>query len=137
MTRRFSLVLWSSDVPALARFLREVTEAQVEEAYPGFAALRIAGVRVEIHDDEAYQGHPWYDALRREGLARGVGAEIRVEVADVAEAVRRARSLGAAIVQPPYHGDGFVEAVVMAPDGYLITLWGAAADLEGGSPSIR
>ncbi|GBD23020.1 hypothetical protein HRbin29_00671 [bacterium HR29] len=132
MAARFAIVLWTTDVPALASFLREVVGGRVEEAYPGFAALDVGGVRVELHDDEAYRGHPWYDALRREGAARGIGAELRAEVDDVEAAYRRALSLGGTAVQPPYRGEGFIEAVVMGPDGYLLSLWSAtSADHRG------
>ncbi len=126
MPARLAIVLWSSDVPALASFLCEVAGARLEEAYPGFAALEAGGTRIELHDDEVYRGHPWYDALRREGAARGIGAELRAEVEDVETAYRRALSLGGTAVQPPYRGNGFIEAVVMGPDGYLLSLWSAA-----------
>ncbi|MCS7295034.1 MAG: VOC family protein [Chloroflexota bacterium] len=133
MTQRFAIVLWSTDVSALARFLCEVTGARALEAYPGFAALEVGGTRIELHDDEAYRGHPWYDALRREGAARGIGTELRAEVEDVEAAYRRALALGGTSVQPPYPGDGYVEAVVMGPDGYLLSLW-APSPVPGRPP---
>lgn len=123
MESQFALVLWSTDVPALATFLCEVAGARRREAYPGFAALDLAGTRVELHDDETYRGHPWYEALHREGVARGIGAELRVAVDDVEAAYRRALQFGGISVQPPYSGEEFTETVVMGPDGYLLSLW--------------
>lgn len=123
MGEAFELVLWSSDVPALAEFLERVVGATVTERFPGFADVRVDSFRIQIHADEAYRGHPWYESLAREGVARGIGCELRFRVADVLAAFRRAVGAGAVPVHPPYELEATVESVVMGPDGYLFTLW--------------
>ncbi len=117
-----TIVLWSTDITRLSSFLESVAGAELEAKHPGFASLSIGGVRIEIHADEDYAGHPWFDALRHEGAARGIGSELRVQVDDVDAAWRKADSEGAATVQAPVDvGNGY-ECVVLGPDGYLISL---------------
>lgn len=123
---RFGLVLWATDITALARFLSGVAGLELVEQHPGFACLESDGLRIELHGDDAYRGHPWYDALRREGMARGIGAELRVQVADVDRAYQQAVRLGGLVMYQPYLDDGRMECQVLAPDGYLISLWSPA-----------
>lgn len=119
----FSLILWSTDIAGLSRFLVEVAGMELEELHPGYAALSADGFGVMVHGDESYRGHPWYDALQKEGMARGIGAELRVEVDDVRDAYRRALKFGALSLYAPFYDDGYMECQVMAPDGYLVSLW--------------
>lgn len=119
----FGLVLWTSDIPALCDFLEEVAGMQVEQLIPGFAALRVNGAHVYLHADEAYRGHPWYNALVREGVARGIGAELRVRVDGVDDLYALALRRGAIAVEYPTDVDGTRECQVMGPDGFLLTLW--------------
>src|SRR5690349_11264867 len=120
---QLGLVLWSTDVFQLADFLAAVTGMPVTERHPGYAALDAGGVSVMVHGDEAYRGHPWYDALGREGAARGIGAELRFRVDDVQRAYRKAVDLGAQVIAPPYDSGAGTECSVMGPDAYLISLW--------------
>jgi hypothetical protein len=117
------VVLWATDVPALARFLSEVAVLGIEEQHPGLAVLSAGAVRLEIHADESYRGHPWYDALRKEGAARGIGAELRFRVTDLQGSYRRALALGGIAVYPPYDAGNQQECQVLCPDGFLISLW--------------
>jgi predicted enzyme related to lactoylglutathione lyase len=119
----FSLVLWTTDVFALAAFLEGVAGLVIEERHPGYAALRAGDVSIMLHADEAYRGHPWYDALMREGAARGIGAELRLRVADVEAAYTKAIRLGAQVIAAPYDSGLGFECSVMGPDGFLISLW--------------
>lgn len=116
-------MLWATDVFALADFLERVTGAPVLGRHPGFAELAVGAVRIAIHADEAYRGHPWFDAVTREGVARGIGTELRFEVADIDGAYSAALKLGAQAIAPPYALEGARECTVMGPDGYLISLW--------------
>jgi catechol 2,3-dioxygenase-like lactoylglutathione lyase family enzyme len=120
---RFSLILWSTDIPALSHFLAEVAGMDLRELHPGYAELNAGGFWVMVHGDESYRGHPWYDALQQEGVARGIGAELRVEVPDVEEAYRRAVKLGALTLYAPFTEERYTECQVMGPDGYLLSLW--------------
>jgi catechol 2,3-dioxygenase-like lactoylglutathione lyase family enzyme len=120
------LVLWTTDIEALTRFLEGGAGLKVTARHPGYAELRANGSRIVLHADEALRGHPWYDALRREGVARGIGAEIRLRVADVDRAYGAALALGGLSILPPSEIDGDVECQVMGPDGFLVTLWEAA-----------
>ncbi|MBI5946522.1 MAG: hypothetical protein HY875_00095 [Chloroflexi bacterium] len=122
----FGLVLWTTDIPALAGFLQQAGGMTLLEQHPGYASLRAGATTIALHADESYRGHPWYDALRREGAARGIGAELRVRVADVATAYATALRLGGQAVQPPYDDAGIRECQVMGPDGYLVSLWAEA-----------
>jgi len=119
----FGLVLWATDVFALAEFLERVTGARVEQRHPGFAQLNVEAVSIVIHADEAYRGHPWFNAVTREGVARGIGTEMRFAVADVNQAYREALKLGAQSIALPYDADGGSECTVMGPDGYLFSLY--------------
>jgi catechol 2,3-dioxygenase-like lactoylglutathione lyase family enzyme len=122
-TPSLEVILWATDVPALAAFLEEVVGLEIVEQHPGYARLGTAdATSLSIHADEAYQGHPWFEALRHEGLARGIGAELRFPVADVTEAYRLAIRTGASVVYPPHEQEDGVECQVLAPDGYLVTL---------------
>ncbi len=118
-----SLVLWTTDVSALAGFLRTVAGLEIVEQHPGYASLRAGDVLLMLHADEAYRGHPWYDALLREGAARGIGAEVRLRVPNVEEAYRAALRLGAQAIAPPYDSGIAFECSVMVFDGFLISLW--------------
>ena len=119
----FGVTLWATDVFKMAGFLERVAGLQVEQRHPGFAQLRAGAAVITIHDDESYRGHPWYDALGREGVARGIGAELRFEVESVQWAFAEALKLGAQSIAPPYEFEGALECQVMAPDGYLCSLW--------------
>lgn len=121
--RQLDLVLWTTDVFGLADFLQAVAGIEVEERHPGYAVLRAGASRISLHADEAYRGHPWYDALMREGAARGIGAEVRLRVPDVERAYSAAVRRNARIVAPPYDSGDGTECSVMAPDGFIISLW--------------
>jgi len=117
------LILWTTDIEGLARFLQSVAGLNVETLHPGYASLRLDGAQVVLHADEAYRGHPWYDALRREGVARGIGAELRFRVEDVDARYGAALRRGGLAIQAPYDQDGVRECQVMGPDGYVLSLW--------------
>jgi catechol 2,3-dioxygenase-like lactoylglutathione lyase family enzyme len=119
----FGVVLWTTDIPALADFLVDVAGMELEQRIPGYASLLAGGVRISLHADETFRGHPWYDALTREGVARGIGAELRVRVDDVHNAYTLALRRGALAIEAPCDIDGTRECQVMGPDGYLVTLW--------------
>jgi hypothetical protein len=119
----FGIILWSTDVFALATFLEDVAGLEVVEKHPGFASLRAGDSSVMIHADEAYRGHPWYQALAREGVARGIGAELRFRVDDVGRAFATAIRQGGLAVTPPYLDGESEECQVMGPDGFVISLW--------------
>ncbi|MEO8538232.1 MAG: hypothetical protein ABI577_00735 [bacterium] len=124
-TGGFGLTLWATDVFALADFLQAVAHLPIEQRHPGFALLRAGEVPVQIHDDESYRGHPWFDALRKEGMARGIGAELRFEVTSTEAAYREALKRGARGIAPPYEYEGTLECQLMGPDGYVLSLWQA------------
>lgn len=117
------VVLWTTDIDALSRFLVAVGGMTLEAQHPGFASLCIDGARISLHNDEAYRGHPWYEALAREGVARGIGTEIRIRVHDVDRAYSSALRLGGLPIEAPCEVDDIRECQVMGPDGYLLSLW--------------
>lgn len=126
---RLGLSLWSNDLEGLTLFLERVTGMTVIARHPGFAELRCGDSTVTLHADEAYRGHPWYEALQREGAVRGIGAELRVQVDDVDDAWMAALRVDALAIQPPYSPEpGIRECHVMGPDGYLVTPWDTRGD---------
>jgi hypothetical protein len=120
---RFGVTLWSTDVFALADFLVRVTGLEFEQRHPGFAFLRAGDVAITIHDDESYRGHPWFEALSREGVARGIGTELRFQVESAANSYSEALKLGGQSIAPPFEYENTLECQVMGPDGYVLSLW--------------
>jgi len=115
-------VLWTTDITALADFLAATAGVTIESKHPGFAVLRCGTSYLYLHsDDDADRGHPWYSALRREGAARGIGAELRLPVVDAAAAYDEALARGAVGIYAPAEIDGGCEAQVMGPDGFFFT----------------
>ena len=121
------LALWATDVGALSTFLVEIGGLSEVARHPGFAALRAGDSDIFVYADEAYAGHPWFDAVTKEGSARGIGADVRLEIANVIETYATALVRGAVSVAAPYEDDGRRVCQVMGPDGYLFTLWQTAA----------
>jgi catechol 2,3-dioxygenase-like lactoylglutathione lyase family enzyme len=119
----FTVVLWTTDVSALADFMADIAGLAVEQSMPGFARLLAGAAAVELHSDEVYRGHPWHTALVREGVARGIGAELRFRVDDVEATYALALRRGALAIEAPTEVDQTIECQVMGPDGFLLTLW--------------
>jgi hypothetical protein len=119
----FGVTLWATDVFRMADFLAKVAELDLEQRHPGFASLRAGGALVTVHDDESYRGHPWYNALSREGVARGIGAELRFRVEDASRSYSEALKLGAQSIAAPFEYEGTLECQVLGPDGYVLSLW--------------
>ena len=117
------IVLWATDIPALARFLEGAAGMSLEAQHPGYATLHLGASRLTLHADEAHRTHPWFNALSREGVARGIGAELRLPVSSVEESYRKALAQGALSIFPPSLVEGLVECQVMGPDGYLFSFY--------------
>lgn len=118
------LTLWATDIPALADFLERAGGCTPLGRHPGFATLAAGASQIVLHaDDEADRRHPWFQALRKEGVARGIGAELRLRVVDVDRAHSEALRLGALSIIPPSQFEGGRECQVMGPDGYLFSFW--------------
>ena len=117
------IVLWATDIPALARFLEAAAGMAIEAQHPGYATLSLGASHVTLHADEAHRTHPWFNALSREGVARGIGAELRLPVASVNDSYRKALAQGALSIFAPSEVEGVIECQVMGPDGYLFSLY--------------
>ncbi len=120
---QFGVTLWSTDVFKLADFLVEVAGLESVQRHPGFASLRVGNVVLNIHDDESYRGHPWFEALDREGVARGIGAELRFKVDSTTDRHAAALRLGGQSIARPFEYENTLECQVMGPDGYVLSLW--------------
>ena len=118
-----SIVLWATDLNGFAAFLTDVVGATPQTRHPGFASLSLDGAEIQLHSDESYPGHPWREALAKEGAARGIGAEVRIRVDAVDARHRRAVELGYVTIQHPYDDGAGRTCQVMGPDGYFFTLW--------------
>ena len=120
------LVIWTTDIPAFVTMLEQAGQLRCVARHPGYAELETGSGRIVLHsDDDAYRGHPWYDAVRKEGAARGIGAEIRLRVPDVDGAYAQALKLGAQAVQQPADVGDSYECQVMVIDGFLLSFWEA------------
>ena len=117
------VTLWATDVFRMADFLVRVAGLDLEQRHPGFASLRAGAALVTVHDDESYRGHPWYNALSREGVARGIGAELRFRVEDASRSYSEALKFGAQSIAAPFEYEGTLECQVLGPDGYVLSLW--------------
>ena len=130
------LVVWTTDIPALSNLLEQAAGLEVLQRHPGYAELQAGTGRIVLHaDDDAFRGHPWFDALRRDGAARGIGAEIRLSVENVDDAYARAIKLGAQAVQQPSDVGDAYECVVMVTDGFLLSLWEPARPIAAAAPA--
>jgi catechol 2,3-dioxygenase-like lactoylglutathione lyase family enzyme len=125
------LVLWTTDIPGMTDFLEKAAGVRVAARHPGFAELDADGGTISLHADEASRSHPWFNALAREGVARGIGTEIRLRVASTPQAFAKATAMGALSVLPPSEIDGHLECQVMGPDSYLFTFWQEEAAAPG------
>ena len=120
----FTVNLIVRDIERAAAFYRDVFGAAVRYADPDFAAMGIAGVECMLHADHTYEGHQWHGALTG-GAQRGIGAELRLIVADPDDVERRAIAAGAKIIQPlTSKAHGLREVHVQDPDGYV---WAAGS----------
>ena len=117
--RGLSLNLLVRDIDASLPFQQEVLDAEVVYSDPDFAVLRHGEAEWMLHADHTYVEHPLQHNLRL-GLARGVGAELRLHGRDPDAAEAAARRLGftvlAAATDKPH---GLREAYLLDADGYL------------------
>lgn len=135
--RGLTLDLLVRHVAAALPFHREVLAASVVYADPDFAVLRRDGAEWMLHADHTYEDSPLHAHLAG-GLARGVGAELRLHGRDPDEAEAAARRVGftvlAAATDKPH---GLREAFLLDADGYLwfpdIPVHGSTID-DGRSP---
>ena len=115
----WGLIWWSGDVPAALAFQTQVLEAEIVHDDVDFAALRGYGAEWMLHADHTYSDHPLKGSLGG-GLARGIGAELRLYGRDPDEAEAKARELGfevlAGALDKPH---GLREAYIIDQDGYL------------------
>lgn len=137
-TSSVGLVLWTTDIAGLASFLVNAAGAVLTAQHPGFARVSLGDTSIGLQADEASPGHPWFDALVSDGITRGVGIELRLQVPDVVAAHAIAEAQGAVTVLEPFDTEETRECQVMGPDGYLFTLWQpAASDLPPIGPPRR
>lgn len=113
-----SLNLIVRDVAKSLPFYRDVLGMTVHYADEDFAALEIAGAKVQLHADHTYEHQPWAPRLAELGK-RGLGAEIRIMGIDPDAAERRARDRGVTVVTATRDWPhGWRDVVLEDPDGY-------------------
>ena len=113
-----SLNLIVRDVAKSLPFYRDVIGMTVQYADEDFAALEIAGAKVQLHADHTYEHQPWAPRLGEVGK-RGLGAEIRIMGIDPDAAERRARERGVAVLTATRDWPhGWRDVVLEDPDGY-------------------
>jgi catechol 2,3-dioxygenase-like lactoylglutathione lyase family enzyme len=114
-----TLNLLVREVAVILPFHREVLGAEVVYDDPDFAVFRHGEAAWMVHADHTYLEHPLHQTLAS-GVARGVGAELRLHGRDPDAAEAAARRLGYTVVagstSKPH---GLREAYILDPDGYL------------------
>jgi uncharacterized glyoxalase superfamily protein PhnB len=114
----FSANLLVGDPRRSADFYRDVLGATVRYVDREFAALVVNGTPLMLHADPTYQGHPWAAELR-DGVRRGLGAELRVLGLDPDQVQRAAEEAGGTVLQPAQDKPhGWRETIVADPEGY-------------------
>jgi catechol 2,3-dioxygenase-like lactoylglutathione lyase family enzyme len=114
-----TLNLLVRDVAALLPFHREVLGAEIIYHDPDFAVFRYGEAEWMVHADHTYLEHPLHQTLAS-GVARGVGAELRLHGRDPDAAAAAARRLGCTVVAGPTNKPhGLREAYILDPEGYL------------------
>lgn len=107
------------DVAAILPFHREVLGADVVYDDPDFAVFRHGDAEWMVHADHTYLDHPLHQTLAG-GVARGLGAELRLHGRDPDTAEAAANRLGytvlAGATNKPH---GLREAYILDPDGYI------------------
>ena len=117
-----SMNLIVRDVAKSLPFYRDVLGFTVHYADADFAALQLAGARVQLHADHTYDTQPWAPRLAKPGL-RGLGAEIRIMGIDPDAAERRANERGATVLNGSRDWPhGWRDVVLEDPDGYTFAV---------------
>lgn len=120
---QLGITLWSTDVFALADFLQQVAGLEMHQRHPGFAALRAGEAAVTVHDDESYRGHRGSRHSREKASpagsapnsgSRSIPSPIHSHW-HASSAANQSRPFGAETAT--------LECQVMAPDGYVLSLW--------------
>jgi uncharacterized glyoxalase superfamily protein PhnB len=117
--RSFSVNLLVRDMRASLAFYERVLGAAVRYADGNFAVLRLLDFEFMLHADHTYDHHPLYERLQTPGL-RGTGAELRVLGIDPDSLEKRAREVGATIIQTTRDfPHGWRDVMLADPDGYI------------------
>jgi uncharacterized glyoxalase superfamily protein PhnB len=115
----FCVNLLVSDPRPTADFYAAVLGATRRYVDREFAALELAGgVPLMLHADSSYAGHPWAGELK-DGVRRGLGAELRLLGPDPDQVEAAARDAGGTVLQPAQDKPhGWRETIVADPEGY-------------------
>jgi catechol 2,3-dioxygenase-like lactoylglutathione lyase family enzyme len=117
-----SLNLVVRDIANSVPFYRDVLGMMVHYADADFAALEIAGAKVQLHADHTYEHQPWAPRLAETGK-RGLGAEIRIMGIDPDAAEKRARAKGVTVLTGTKEWPhGWRDVVLEDPDGYTFAV---------------
>jgi catechol 2,3-dioxygenase-like lactoylglutathione lyase family enzyme len=112
----FSLIV--RDLAASVQFATGVLGTSIYFQTDKFAALKLLGADLMLHQDDTYRGNPLHGFLG-EDAARGVGVELRCYGVDPDQAEARARNLGftvlAGSLDKPH---GLRECIILDPDGF-------------------
>ena len=117
--RGLTINLLVRDIAAALPFHRQVLGAEEVYSDPDFAVLRHGDAEWMLHADHTYDSHPLHGSLTT-GLARGIGAELRLHGRDPDAAAAAARRLDCTVLEgatdKPH---GVREAFLVDADGYL------------------
>ncbi|MEP5153306.1 VOC family protein [Planktotalea sp.] len=106
------------DVLAQAEFLKTVFGMKGHRVTADFAIMTYGDQVFQLHSDGTYHSHPLPSLLPEAG-ARGAGAEFRLYMTDPDEAVAKAKSQGAHVLQKPTDKPhGLREAYILCENGY-------------------
>lgn len=106
------------DVEAQCGFLEIVFQVVTHRVSTDFAIVTYGDQLLQLHSDGTYHSNPLLGLLP-ENPPRGAGIEIRLYDTDPEEAVARAESYGAHILQAPTDKPhGLREAYILCENGY-------------------
>lgn len=116
--RGIGLNLLVRDVKAEVAFLEAVFGLEAYQVTADFAIVRYGAQVFQLHSDGTYHSNPLLGLLP-ENPPRGGGIEIRLYDSDPEEAVARAESFGATVLQPPTDKPhGLRETYILCENGY-------------------
>jgi len=116
--RGIGLNLLVRDVAVEVGFLTEIFAMTAHQPTADFAIMRYGDQVFQLHSDGTYHANPLLGLLP-ENPPRGAGIEIRLYDSDPEEAVRKAQTLGATILQAPTDKPhGLREAYILDENGY-------------------
>ena len=119
--RGIAVNLLTSDVLALAGFLKDVFELTIYRLSPDFAIVLHDNMALQLHSDATFGKHPVL-GLVPETPPRGGGAQFYLLGVDPDAAIARAKAAGHVVLEPAADKPhGLREGTILSPEGYAFS----------------